>query len=214
MSTRRWVLLGGAAVVVLVAVLLVSRPRGTSAPSGPPTGSGGLVPAATVTARPSASAVATPSPSPSASPTTAVAAPTAPPRATGAPRLAYAEFLLRVNDDRSKVERLNQDLSTAAQAQDPGAVRTASVAILGFVDGERDWLREHPPADCYAPAHDSANAMLDAYGLAADRFIHWADTGGGLAGLAALGDAVDAAQQAGDALTAFGRTLEGTSCPR
>jgi hypothetical protein len=211
MSTRRWVLLGGALVVVLVAVVLASRPRGTSAPSGPPTGSGGLVPAATVSARPSATAAATPSPSPSAPPSPA-AAPTAPPRATGDPRLAYAEFLLRVNDDRSQVERLNQDLSTAAQAQDPGAVRTASVAILGFVDGERDWLREHPPADCYAPAHDSANAMLDAYGFAADRFIHWADTGGGLAGLAALGDAVDAAQQAGDALTAFGRTLEGTSC--
>ena len=31
-------------------------------------------------------------------------APTAPPRATGDPRLAYAAFLLRVNDDRTKVE--------------------------------------------------------------------------------------------------------------
>jgi hypothetical protein len=214
MSRRRWFLLGGALVVVLVAVLLVSRPRGTSTPSGAPTGSGGLVPAATITAPPSVTTTpSSPSPSapPAATPSAAVA-PTAPPRATGDPRLAYAEFLLRINDDRSQVERLNQDLSSAAQAQDPRRVRTASVAILGFVDGERDWLREHPPADCYAPAHDSANAMLDAYGLAADRFVHWADTGGGLAGLAALGDAVDAAQAAGDALTAFGRTLEGTSC--
>ena len=202
-------------LVVLVAVLLVARAGGTSTPSGPPTGSGGLVPAATVTAGPSATPVATPPPSASApispSPSTS-RAPTAPPRATGDPRLAYAEFLLRLNDDRAQAERLTNDLSTAAQAQDPGAVRTASVAILGFVDGERDWLREHPPADCYAPAHGSANAMLDAYGAAADRFIHWADSGGGLAGLAALGDAVDAAQTASDALTTFGRTLEGTTC--
>jgi len=202
--------------VVLAAVFLVARAGGSSAPSGPPTGSGGLVPAATVTAGPSATPVATPSPPPSATPAaspSAPRAPTAPPRATGDPRLAYAEFLLRINDDRSQVERLNQDLSAAAQAQDPGAVRTASVAILGFIDGERDWLREHPPADCYAAAHESANAMLDAYGTAADRFIHWADSGGGLAGLAALGDAVEAAQTAGDALTTFGRTLEGTTCP-
>src|SRR5206468_1757734 len=132
----------------------------------------------------------------SASPTTAT---TAAPRATGDPRLAYAEFLLRVNDDRTTVQRLNAALSTAAQAQDPAAVRTAAVAILDFVDGERDWLRDHPPADCYAAAHTAAGAMLDAYGAAADRFIHWADTGGGLAGLAAFGDALDAAQTAGTA---------------
>ena len=92
-------------------------------------------------------------------------------------------------------------------------MRTAAVAILDFVDGERDWLREHPPADCYAAAHAAAGAMLDAYGKAADAFIHWADTGGGLAGLAAFGDALDAAQTASTALDAFGRTLETTTCP-
>jgi hypothetical protein len=135
------------------------------------------------------------------------------PRATGDPRRAYAEFLLRVNDDRTTVQRLNAALSTAAQAQDPPAVRTAAVAILDFVDGERDWLHQHPPADCYAAAHAAAGAMLDAYGVAADAFIHWADTGGGLAGLAALGDALDAAQTAGTALDAFGHSLETTTCP-
>ena len=62
-------------------------------------------------------------------------------------------------------------------------------------------------------AHAAAGAMLDAYGTAADAFIHWADTGGGLAGLAALGDALDAAQTASTALDAFGRTLETTTCP-
>ena len=92
------------------------------------------------------------------------------------------------------VEQLNQDLSTAAQAQNTGAVHAAAVAILDFADGERDWLREHPPADCYAAAHAAATTMLDAYATAADRFIRWAATGGGLAGLPALGDALDAAQ--------------------
>jgi hypothetical protein len=91
--------------------------------------------------------------------------------------VAYAEFLLRVNDDRATVEDLNRDLASTAEAQDPDAVRTAAVAILDFVDGERDWLREHPPAECFAAAHASANAMLEAYGSAADRFVTWAATG-------------------------------------
>jgi hypothetical protein len=55
--------------------------------------------------------------------------------------------------------------------------------------------------------------MLDAYGTAADAFIKWADTGGGLAGLAALGDAVDLAQTAAAASTAFGGALDATRCP-
>jgi hypothetical protein len=137
------------------------------------------------------------------------------PRATGDPRLAYAEFLLRVNDDRAAVDRLNRALSSAAEAQDPKAVTAAAVDILDFVDSERDWLREHPPAACYAAAHASANAMLDAYGAAADRFIIWADAGGalgGLGGLGALGDALAAADTAADALTAFGKALEATTC--
>ena len=208
-------------VVVLVVLLAATRPRGEPAPTGTPTGTGGLIPPATFTAGPSvpvpsasagAVASATPSINPTAAPSRA-SNPTAAPRATGDPRLAYAEFLLRLNDDRSEAERLNSDLSSAAQAQDPVAVRRASVAILDFVDLERDWLREHPPATCYAAAHESAGAMLDAYGTAADRFIRWAETGGGLAGLGALGDALDAAQVASDAMAAFGRALEGTRCP-
>ncbi len=54
--------------------------------------------------------------------------------------------------------------------------------------------------------------MLEAYGTAADLFIKWAATGGGLDGLTALGDALDAADAAGAALTAFGKVLEATSC--
>ncbi len=204
--------------VVLVAVVALARPGRTPAPSAVASGSGGLIPAATSTAPPRAIASATPIAIPTAGRTApppkpvSTPAPTAAPRASGDPRLAYAEFLLRVNDDRATVQRLNATLSTAAQAQDLNAVRKAAVPILDFVDGERDWLREHPPADCYAAAHASANAMLDAYGVAAERFIKWADSGGGLAGLVALGDAVDAAQTAGDALEAFGRALEATTC--
>ena len=55
--------------------------------------------------------------------------------------------------------------------------------------------------------------MLDAYGAAADAFITWAETGGGFAGLGALGKAVDAAQAASDALTAFGQAIDATRCP-
>jgi len=200
--------------VTLVASIVVTRPRGAPAASGAPVGSGGLMPAATSTARPTPLATTVPTAIASSAPAAPDPTPraTTPPRSTGDPRLAYAAFLLRVNDDRTTVQSLNGALSTAAQAQDPTAVRKAAVAILDFVDGERDWLREHPPADCYAEAHASANFMLEAYGFAADRFIAWAETGGGLAGLTALGDAVDAAQAAGDALEAFGTALKATTC--
>jgi hypothetical protein len=55
--------------------------------------------------------------------------------------------------------------------------------------------------------------MLEAYGTAADRFVDWSATGGGLAGLGALGRAVEAGQTAGTALSAFGHALEATRCP-
>ena len=55
--------------------------------------------------------------------------------------------------------------------------------------------------------------MLDAYGAAADAFIAWAQTGGGFAGLGALGKALDAAQAANDALTSFGHAIDATTCP-
>lgn len=152
---------------------------------------------------------ATPSPSPTAA---ATAKPTTKPRTTGDPRLAYAAFLLRANDDRSTVETLNRALATAVQDQDRDGARAASVDILDFVDSERDWLREHPPAACYADAHDAANAMLDAYGTAADRFIAWSKAAPGLDSLAALARAGQAADAAGEALAAFGRALEATTC--
>jgi len=214
LSGRVWLMLGGAAVVVVVAFIALALLRGDARPSVPPNASGGLIPAASVTAPPpsvDASASPTPSIATAARPT---ARPTALPRTSAAPRLAYAAFLKRVNDDRATVERLNANLSTSVQAQDPATARPAAVAILDFVDQERDWLRDNPPADCYAAAHASAGAMLDAYGAAANGFIKWADAGGGLAGLAALGDAVDLAQKAEDASTAFGQALDATNCAR
>jgi hypothetical protein len=211
MSGRAWLMLGGAAVVVVVALIALALPRDEPRPSTPsPTGSGGLVPAATVTAPPRPSDPSSSIP-PALAPTPRPA--TAAPRTSAAPRLAYAAFLRRVNADRATVERLNANLSAPVQAQDPAAARPAAVAILDFVDQERDWLRDNPPAECYASAHASAGAMLDAYGTAANAFIKWADSGGGLAGFAALGDAVDLAQRAADASTSFGSALDATRCP-
>jgi hypothetical protein len=209
MTRPGWFVLGGAVVVVVVALAALTLQGGTPRPSATPGGSGGLEPAATATAIPSVDATPSVPADPSGTPGPA----TAPPRTSEQPALAYAAFLKRVNDDRATVERLNQDLSPAVQAQDVAATRTASVAILDFVDGEHDWLRDHPPADCYAAAHAAAGAMLDAYGKAADGFIKWADTGGGLDGLVTLGDAVQFAQDAADSLTAFSTTLDDTACP-
>lgn len=211
MPPPRWLLAG--AVFGFAALALVAATVGGPKPAAIVPGS----PSPSDRSSPRVSIVPTPASSPTRGVTPTAIPPStrptgAPPRATGAPRLAYAEFLLRLNDDRTTVEALNRTLAAAADAQNLDAVRTAAVAILDFVDVERDWLRGHPPADCYSVAHASATAMLDAYGTAADRFVDWSAAGGGLNGLAALGLAVDAASAAGDALTTFGTVLGGTTC--
>jgi hypothetical protein len=209
MSRRWWILLGALAIAAVVLGAAWAG-RGTSGPTPSRSPAAAASTPATV---PTATASLDPTPTASAATATPTPAATPPPRASGPPRLAYAAFLRRVNNDRATVETLNGALSTAAQAQDTAAVRHAAVDILDFVDTERDWLRDHPPADCYAAAHASAGAMLGAYGAAADAFIAWAQTGGGFGGLGALGKAVDAAQVASDALTTFGHALEATTCP-
>jgi hypothetical protein len=219
MADRRRVLLAGIVIAIVVAVgalaaVTTRRPGVSPDPSADPSPAasigeatsgtpGGVTPSPTAT-------LETPTPSPTA---TATAKPTPKPRTTGDPRLAYAAFLLRANDDRSKVESLNRALAAAVEDQDRDAARAASVDILEFVDSEHDWLREHPPAACYADAHDAADAMLEAYGTAADRFITWSNAKPGLDSLAALALAAQAADAAGEALTAFGRALEATTCP-
>jgi len=214
MPQTRWLSVGAvmavAAVALLVATLGRANPVAESPESPSPPTPSGRASASPTTATPSAETTAPTSP---ASPAPSSAPATAPPRASGPPHLAWAEFLAHLNEDRSTVEGLNAALTTAAQAQDPNAVKAASVDILDFVDVERDWLREHPPADCYAAAHGAATAMLDAYGMAADRFIDWSTSGGGLGGLPALGVALDAADGARAAFEAFVAALERTTCP-
>jgi len=221
MPQTRWLFAGAVmaiAAVALVATFWRGSPTGStdaspslSAPSPHATATMGTstpsgLPSATAST-PATASTTTPGPAPSRAPATA------PPRASGPPLLAWAEFLAHLNEDRSTVEGLNAALTTAAQAQDADAVKAASVDILDFVDVERDWLREHPPADCYAAAHGAAAAMLDAYGTAAERFIDWTTTGGGLGGLPALGDAVKAADTARAAFETFVAALERTTCP-
>ena len=222
MTMRRWIVLGGVVIAGVVALGSgLGRDRRTAGVDPEPSAAAdasGIV-ASTTTASPPTVASSpgepppTATPVPSATPPPTVPARTAKPRATGDPRLAYAEFLLRVNDDRATVDDLNTALTTAGNAQDPDAVRRASVDILDFVDVERDWLQGHPPADCYVAAHAAAGTMLDAYGTAAERFIDWSATGGGIAGLSALSRALEAGQVAADALTTFGHSLEATRCP-
>lgn len=223
MSKRSWVVSGVVVVAMLVLALAWVRWDASAAkPSASPASvdaSGTAATAATAApdpiATPAASSLATATPSSGPDPTRSPAPPatTPRPRASGPARLAYAAFLRRINDDRATVERLNAALTTAVQALDPVAARSAAVDILDFVDAERDWLRENPPAACYADAHELAGAMLDAYGAAADAFIAWAETGGEFAGLTKLGDALDVAKTAEGALTTFGHVLETTSCP-
>jgi len=218
MPQSRWLFVGAAMAVAAVVVLIATLGRVSStatidvspSPSAPTPDPTATTATTTPSALPSATASTpptTPEPAPSRAPSTA------PPRASGPPLLAWAEFLARLNEDRSTVEGLNAALTTAAEAQDTDAVKAASVDILDFVDVERDWLREHPPAECYAAAHGAAAAMLDAYGTAAERFIDWTTTGGGLGGLPALGDAVAAADTARAAFETFVAALEGTTCP-
>jgi hypothetical protein len=214
MSRARWSAVVGVVVVTVVALAWFTRDQRTGAGVEAPGQSIAAVlsssPASTATPSPTPSATSSPTPLPTA---TATPRPTPTDRApAGDPRLLYAEFLLRLGDDRSTVAALNQTLQDAAEAGDHTAVRRAAIEILDFADAEHDWLRDHPPAACYADAHASADKMLDAYAAAADAFIAWADAGDGLDGLAAFGRALEAAGAAGDAATALGRELEATTC--
>ena len=220
MTDRRRVLTGGLVVVAVIvigglAAATTRRPADPPGTSPEPSADASIGQAASGTPRePTSSSTAaaevSATPTPAVTPTPE---PTPKVLSTGDPRLAYAEFLLRANDDRTTVETQNDALAAGIDDQDRDAVRKAAVDILDFVDSERDWLREHPPAACYADAHHAAGSMLAAYGTAADRFIAWTKAAPGLDSLAALARAAEAARTAGDALTAFGRTLEATTCP-
>jgi len=177
---------------------LASAPSASEAPVPSPTSS----PTDTPRATPSATATRTPTERPS----------TSQPETTEAAQVAYVRFLARLAEDRSTVADLNQRLADAGESGDRATARSTAIDILRFVDGERDWLAAHPPADCYAPAHAAANAMLEAYGTVADRAIDWADAEG-LDAFAALADLIAAGDTARDALSELVATLERTACP-
>src|SRR5690349_11007666 len=98
-SGRAWLMLGGAAVVVVVALVALALPRGEARPSVPPSASGGLIPAASVTAPPPTADPPAASPTAAPTPLPTPATPATPaPRTSAAPRFAYAAFLRRLNE--------------------------------------------------------------------------------------------------------------------
>ncbi len=223
-------LVGSLALVILVVWAIVARlmlPALSGAAGTSPSGSIPPVASPPVTAAPgtaSAAGTTTPEPDePGTSPSDATAAtdapaptetaePTEAPDAPSDPRLAYAEFLLRLDAARAEVQDLNATIVVAAEAGDKPTVRAAAVDILQFADRERDWLLTHPPAACYADAHDAAGAMLEAYATVAERAIDWADADTGLETLDALAEVVTAAGDARVALDVLAGELEGTAC--
>jgi hypothetical protein len=222
-------LVGSLALVILVVWAIVARlmlPALSGAADAAPSTSASSGASPAVTAAPSASALAaaTPTPAlaePSPSPTIATDAPTptqtddptGEPDSPTDPRLAYAEFLLRLAAARADVQDLNAALVVAAENGDTTTVRATAVDILQFADRERDWLLTHPPAACYADAHDAAGAMLEAYATVAERAIDWADADTGLETLDALAEVLTAAGEARVALDDLAQELEAATCP-
>lgn len=209
-------LLGGLAIVALALVILAASRSG--APSSPGSSDFPPAPSASPTVEPSPTAIAPTTPTATPSPT-ATPAPTATPTPeaarTAAPgtdaRLAYAEFALRLGDAAKEAQQLNADLRTAAEDLDTVAVERTAVDILDFVDSERDWLRDHPPAACYADAHDAAGEMLAAYGAVAEAALAWTGASG-LDAIAALADLGVAVEDATAEAQAFARAFDAVDC--
>jgi hypothetical protein len=233
MSRRQIALLGSLTVIAVVVWAVVVRtlaPAVADAGDGrapSPTVAATLTPAsasAPLAGAPSASVALLPSPTPAPTDTprstpvaTATQAPTQRPstdrpETTEAAQVAYVRFLARLAEDRSTVADLNQRLADAGESGDRATARTTAIDILRFVDGERDWLAAHPPADCFATAHAAANTMLEAYGTVADRAIDWADAEG-LEVFASLADLLAAGDTARDALSDLANAVERTTCP-
>ena len=138
--------------------------------------------------------------------------PTPPPRDRPSPHLAYAEFLSRLNDDRSKVDELNRHSQAAVTAGDREGARAAAVAILDFVDGERQWLLDHPPADCYArPTPPASRCSTHTRPPRRSSSTGRARAGCGAGGAREGGGCARTRPTA--AFTAFGQELGSTRCP-
>lgn len=199
-----------AIVAVVLAVLVATRPDTPPSP-----GQSSAAPWPSSTNEPSAPApTPTPTPTPTATPEptatqTPEAARTAAPGTD--PRPASAEFALRLGDAAKEAQQLNADLRAAAEDLDTAAVERTAVDILDFVDNERDWLRDHPPAACHADAHEAAGEMLEAYGAVAEAALKWTGASG-LDAIAALADLGIAVEDATAEAQAFARTFDAVSC--
>jgi hypothetical protein len=215
----RWFLVAVLALAVLgvwgLALALVLRAEDAPAPTDVAFGS----PAPSLRVTPSP-----PSPSPSVTPTP-TAAPTPTPTPTPTPsrtptrtesaggdaRIRFAAFGLRLRDAATEVQALNQALTQAVQAQDDPATTAAAVAMLDFVDRERDWLAGNPPAACYAAAHEAAGAMLREYAAVAEAALEYA-AARGLDRLEAFAVVAERAEAAGRVLTDLQGALEAATC--
>ncbi len=220
MSRRDGALIGGLAIIAVVvwAVLLGQVFRG-STPAAP----SGVAQASPAPSSPAASARSAASPRPSttsARPSAAAAstdpAPTdapatKPPTGTGDPRLAYAEFLLHLNDARTTAQALNDDLRSTGELGDKAGVRTAVAGIQALIDREGRWLAGHPPAPCYAALHGKTVDLLADYGKVADKALVWADASG-FGVLTALSELADAVQTATATATDVGSSIGAVSC--
>jgi hypothetical protein len=230
MTSGRIALVGGVAVIVVLAWVAVTRlvaPASADDGAGPGGASATTAPSPVVVASPEPSQAASPVPLASTGPSASlapVATPIATPRSTPTPtkrpattedpRVAYAAFLARLDDDRRTATDLADQLVVAIEDGDRAAARSTAVDILQFADGEHDWLTAHPPADCYAAAHDAAGSMVEAYATVADRALDWVDAAPGLATLDALGKVIAAGSDARDAAATLAGSLEATTCLR
>ena len=206
-----FVVLAVSAVAVWVALL--SQLLGSSSSAGP-SGSSSVAaashrtPTATPSARRSSAPSASPAPRRSASPSSKA---TAAPRATGDPRVAYAEFLLHLDDARQTAQQLNDDLRQTGESGDTAGVVQAAHDIQALATRERRWLKGHPPADCYADVHAATGDLLDAYDEVARLALVWTEASG-LGVFGALQDLATAVQTAGAAATAVGDAASTTTC--
>jgi hypothetical protein len=212
----RWFLVAVLALAVLgvwgLALALVLRAEDAPAPTdvafGSPAPSLRVTPSPpspspSVTPTPTAAPTPTPTPTPSRTPTRTESA--------GDARLRFAAFGLRLRDAATEVQALNQALAQAVQAQDDPATTAAAVAMLDFVDRERDWLAGNPPAACYAAAHEAAGAMLREYAAVAEAALEYA-AARGLDRLEAFAVVAERAEAAGRVLTDLQDALEAATC--
>ncbi len=189
-----------------------AEPDGSSVASSPSSPSSPVVDPSQGPASSPSSPPPSPSPLPTASPQSAQPNPTDGPDGTLDPRLAYAAFLVELDEARTEGADLNRRLLVAADVGDTVMVRSTALDIIAFADRERDWLAASPPARCYRGAHRAAQDLIEAYATVAERAIEWADADKGLDRLAALARVGVAGEGARTALVALVTALGKVTC--